>query len=630
MNSPYGNHSYSPPQNPAVYGDQNILLNLNQTMHQLNSIAAGQAATADLLLYVKQSFDKMQVYNDLIQVQKEQSVFNKEEAFSSIEETTQGLVMYGKTCKLHVILPVHLEAVIYVQMDSLYRQNSFYLLFFQHEEKPLIISSEEWNDPEFLLDALSSATGHQVRTYVSRKKTAQMLRNHLAARAQKFPVPFFAGWKNTASGWEFFLMDGSTHGSDNTYRSVIKNISNSPTVSQTTTASSTLTMLNQVIRFMSCITNTDLESILFIWIHAASLFSLLQGEGFQIPMGLCLYSSDPRIVSSLQTLMCWYHDKPISADLSPKEFVYQITARKDQPLTLVEPTKQNKNTDFLLSSMSSGQITSDCNHAPQKIQALPTIISNTLGPFCYSPLFILIEVTSCDLIPSSLAQFDRLLKYLPDYLIAFTSYTKDHITELITAVETEICSVHAKCPADYPISHEALYTLGILSGIHKFVWEFHQDLAPPIELLNKLRTLSPLNLPTMLTDAMCRSTGYADTNTAIVSRFCAIISSWIMDGQIDLRNFKDERINKPKLKNHGIIYLDSSSHYITRITFTEICKAADYSTPVVARALKEVGILIGRPSHDTTYQTRKTIKGRSLAFYRLDSTMVDEYSKIEG
>lgn len=304
MNFPYGNQGYSPPQNSAVYGDPNILPNLNQTMHQLNSIAAGQAATADMLLYVKQSFDKMQAYNDLVQVQKEQSVFNKEEAFSSIEETAQGLVMYGKTCRQHVILPVHLETVIYVQMDSFYRQDSFYLIFFQNEEKPLIISSKEWTDPEFLLDALSSATGHQVRTYVSRKKTAQMLRNYFAARAKKFPVPFFAGWKNSASGWDFFLMDGSTHGSDNTYRSVIKCFSTNLTVKHTSTASSTLTMLNQVIRFMSCITNTDLESILFIWIHAASLFSLLQEEGFAIPMGLCLYSSDPRIVSSLEALMC--------------------------------------------------------------------------------------------------------------------------------------------------------------------------------------------------------------------------------------------------------------------------------------------------------------------------------------
>lgn len=277
--------------------------------------------------------------------------------------------------------------------------------------------------------------------------------------------------------------------------------------------------------------------------------------------------------------------------------------------------------------MSSGQIASDCNHVPQKIQALPTIISNTLGPFCYSPLFILIEVTSCDLVPSSLAQLDMLRKYLPDYLTAFTSYD---ITDLITAVETETCSVHSKCPADYPMSHEALCTLGILSGIQKFVWEFHQDLAPPSELLNKLRSISPQNPVAMLTDVLCKSTDYADTSTAIVSQFCAIISSWIMDGQIDLRNLKDERINNPRPKNHGIVYRDSESHYITHIPFTEICKAANYSTPVVARALKEVGILTGRPSHNLTYQTRKAIKGRSVSFYKLDSTMVDEYSKIEG
>jgi len=631
MNPPYGNQGYFPPPNAWVYGDPNTLQNLKQSMLHLNRIAADQATTANMLVFIAQTLDNIQVHNKLVHEQQEQALFVKEEAFSSIEETTQGLVIYGKARWPHVILPIHIEAVFYVQMHALYRQESFYIIYFINDKKPLILSLKQWNDLELLLDALSSATGHQIHTYVSRKKTGQMLRNHLAARAKVFPIPFFAGWNTNDSGWNYYLINDSTHGNDDTHLAIIKHCSPNGLISeQIPSSSSTLTMLNQIIRFMECITNSELTSILFTWIHAASLYTLLQEEGFTISMGLCLYSSDPRITNSLETLMCWYNDKPISTDLSPEEFAYQIATRKDQPLPLVGSAKHTKNIDFLHSTMSTGQISSNQGHSTRRIQALPTAISNTLGPLCYSPQFILLEITACDMNPSSLAQFDRLRKYLPDYLMAFATYTKNHIAELTSTVEMEIYAVHSNCPADCPMSQNALNTLGILTGIQKFVWDFHRDLAPMNELLEKLRALSPRKPSTLLADALSKSSDYSDTSTAIVSQFCAVASRWITDGQIDLRNLSGERINKSKSQNRGVIYRDSEFHYITRIAFTAICKAVDNSSPSVLHALSEVGILTGSHTNDATFQTRKNINGRSIAVYKLDSTMVDEYSKIEG
>ena len=223
----------------------------------------------------------------------------------------------------------------------------------------------------------------------------------------------------------------------------------------------------------------------------------------------------------------------------------------------------------------------------------------------------------------------RLCKYLPDYLLAFAAYTSKHIDELVRELENEINFAHSNCPADCPISQEGLNSLGVLTGIQKFVCNFHKDLAPSHELLNQLRILSPSKPSALLKDALYKSSAFADSSTAIASQFCAILSRWITEGKLDVRHRNGDRINKPNQKNHGVIYIDSEAHYLTRIAFTAICEATGNSTPTILHALNDVGILDGNKTQVETFQTRKTVAGHLTAVYMLNAALVDEFSIIE-
>lgn len=624
MYVPYGNQNCP----PGFFGNPNVPPELTQTMVNTGNLAANQAATTDLLIRIMQ---KLELKEDQLQVQKELAVFNKEEAFSSIEQTAQGLVTFGRTRQQHVVLPVHLDMVFHVQLDKLYRHESFYIVCFLNTEKPLILCQTEWNQPDLLLDALAAATGHPVKTYGTRKKTAQMLRSLLTSRARVFPVPFFAGWQKVSGKWDFSLLNGRTHGTDETPQAAIASLteSHSTIPERVPGPSSTMTMLGQILRLMDCVDDPELRSLLFTWIHAAALCSLLRQENFPIPMGLCLYCDDSRIANAMEVLMNWYHDKSISTSLPLDEFRRQITGRKDQPLTITDTASDKKTVDCLLTAMATGQIPAERGQVPQKLLALPTVVTSALGTLCYAPKFVRLEVDAGHISPVCLAQFSRLHQYLPDYLMAFSNYTLNHVNDLRREVENEIYAAHSDCPADAPISQDGLNTLGILSGIRKFVWQFHCHLVPDEELCARLHALSPRTHSALLMDALAKSAEYADTSTAIASRFCAIASHWISNGTLALYDTNGNPISKPACAPQGVVYRNFESHFFPTTTFRKICKATGISSPDILHALRDNGILEGKRILQGSHQTRKTIAGKNAAFYRLDSIAMDEFSKTE-
>lgn len=629
MNYTYNDQGYSP-QNPGFFQNPNVPATDTQTMAYLQNIATSQANTNGLLLQTLQRLEFIQAGKEMARIRKEQEVYDNEEAFSRIEQTSQGLVVYGKNRYQHVICPVRIEYIFHIQLDRLYHQESFYIVYFLNIDQPIFILKKTLADPDALRDAISGGIGRVIPCFGGSKKTGQMLRNYLTANAKEIYIPFYGGWQKKGDRYTFSLINGSTHGNADLFDLVYASLPTGKAAAETLpTASATLTMVQQITQLMETFTSPDLRSLLFTWVHAAFLCSLLVDLKYPVSQGLCLYSSDSRVLNVLKLLMSWYDDTTVSADLPPAEFANRIIAHKDQPITILDPVKNNKNVEFLLSAMSTGQIPADQHHGPLKMQALPTAISGHLGPLSYSPNFILVEISACDLKNNSFEMLSRLRKYLPDYLMAFAAHTSSHIEELILELENAICSVHSNCPADCPMSQDGLNTLGVLTGIQKFVWNFHKDLAPSSELLNKLRILSPQKPSALLTDALYKSSDYADSSTAIASQFCAITSRWINDGKLEVRKLNGSCVNKPNHPNLGLVYIDSEAHYLTRIAFTAICKATGNSSPSVLRALSDIGILEGSKTHDATFQTRKTIASRTTAVYKLDSALVDEYSIIE-
>ncbi len=609
--------------------------NSEQALMHLYNISSGQGNTNALLLDIAQSLKNLYVTMGTNQVLKEQSVIEREEAFSRIEETAQGLCVNGKTNFPHVVCPVHIDMIFRIKMDPLYQLENYYIIYFTNIDKPLILSLKDINNPDTLCDAVSATTGHQVKRFGGERKVGRLLRNYINSRAKEISVPFYAGWKNADGIWTFIMLNGSTHGRIySKLTNPAKFTNREATTIELPSATTNLTMVQQVTRLMDCIASPDIRSILFTWIHAAALYSLLNELGYTIPLGICLYSADPQVMRALEAVMSWYGDIPIPLELPAKDFRFQIIARKDQPVLVRDSAVKSGNSEILLNALETGAIPGDRSGTSYPLQALPTIITSQLSNFCFSPQFILLEISSDDLENNSLAQLTQLQKYLPDYIQCYSHYVESHIEQLCWDIDMAVNSAHAYCPDDCPLSQDALFTLGIFNGIQQFVWEFHKDLAPTNELLTKLRTLSPKEPPKAFLDALIQNSAYQDSSTAIASQFCSIASSWITNGSFEMRNCRNERIAKAKLFNKGIIYLDSDYYYFPRSAFTAVCRATDNSSPTVLKALESTGILSGAKANNYTFLTRKTIIDKDghpevKNLYKLDQETMNEFSHSE-
>ena len=112
--------------------------NSEQALIHLYNISYGQGNTNALLLDIAQSLKNLYVTMGTNQVLKEQSVIEKEEAFSRIEETAQGLCVNGKTNFPHVICPVHIDMIFRIKMDPLYQLENYYIIYFTNIDNPLM------------------------------------------------------------------------------------------------------------------------------------------------------------------------------------------------------------------------------------------------------------------------------------------------------------------------------------------------------------------------------------------------------------------------------------------------------------------------------------------------------------
>ena len=609
--------------------------NSEQALIHLYNISYGQGNTNALLLDIAQSLKNLYVTMGTNQVLKEQSVIEREEAFSRIEETAQGLCVNGKTNFPHVVCPVHIDMIFRIKMDPLYQLENYYTIYFTNIDNPLILSLKDINNPDTLCDAVAAITGHQVRRFGGERKVGRLLRNYITSLAKEVSVPFYAGWKKENDIWNFNMLNGSTHGRIySKLTNPAKFTNREATTIELPSATTNLTMVQQVTRLMDCIASPEIRSILFTWIHAAALYSLLNGLGYTIPLGICLFSADPQVMRALEALMSWYSDSPIPLELPPKDFRFQIIARKDQPMLVRDSAVKSGNSEILLNALETGAIPVDRSSTSYPLQALPTVITSQLSNFCFSPQFILLEISSDDLESRSLAQLSRLQKYLPDYIQCFARYVENNIALLCWDIDMAVNSAHACCPDDCPLSQDALFTLGILNGIQEFVWGFHKDLAPTNELLAKLRALSPKESPKAFLDALIKNSDYQDSNTSIASQFCSIASNWISNGYFEVRNCRNELMAKAKLINKGIIYLDSDYYYFPRSAFTAVCRATDNSSPTVLKALESTGILSGVKANNYTFLTRKTIIDKDghpevKNLYKLDQETMNEFSHSE-
>lgn len=82
---------------------------------------------------------------------KEYQAYVQEEAFSSVINYTNSLVVPGKNGHRHVLLDVGIEQVLHIRVDPIYELDNYYAIYMKGISSPLVISEKDFNNPRGIM-----------------------------------------------------------------------------------------------------------------------------------------------------------------------------------------------------------------------------------------------------------------------------------------------------------------------------------------------------------------------------------------------------------------------------------------------------------------------------------------------
>lgn len=183
--------------------------------------------------------------------------------------------------------------------------------------------------------------------------------------------------------------------------------------------------------------------MIFLWFHAAALYSLLDQLSLPLPLGLSLYTAgDTDCATYLKAILNWYGDSPISLNLSRAQFNDSILSRKDQPLFILDEYRSassKANAAAFAEVLITRQITWE-HHRKQSslpLPAMPVILSDHASSLSCMPEVFLMELTRDKFDREAWVGKSGLLQYQQDYLSAFLAYTEANLDTLKSALRRQ-------------------------------------------------------------------------------------------------------------------------------------------------------------------------------------------------
>lgn len=558
---------------------------------------------------------------------KQLQTYVQEEAFSSVIQCTNSLVVPGKNGHLHVLLDVGIELVLHILVDPIYELDNYYAIYMKGISSPLVISEKDFNRPSVLLRAVGRASGCQVRLYKSERHTGTLLCNALLPLAKAWRLSFYGGWKDNGGEWSYNRINGSTHdilSRDMTRASQDKTI-------DVGMPSAELMAAEQFTALMETITDPALRGVITLWFHAATLTTLLNNHNYRIAMGLCLYCADSKSYRHLCTILSWYGDPAITLSIEPKRFVSAMIERKDQPFLVLDTSGQLQTTNILLNAIRTGEIPPRSAKDSQRLalNSLPTVLSDVVSTVSLSRKFATIEVANDALESCSEKTLASLSRYTSDYLLGFNKYVETHRDELLNHVSRGIDYVRCdKRGLFESLDAEGMVTLGILKGIRQAILDYFRYLAASKELSDRFNTLLAREGMLAFINALSNAADSGCASTDLAESFVVITDRMLSHNNFDLRSRFDAQIDIPCGSDTvGIVYEDERYLYFTREAMQSISRACCISSPTLLRALQGADLLQGDTVNEETYLTRTTIYDNNskkiVRVYKIERQAID-------
>lgn len=464
-----------------------------------------------------------------------------------------------------------------------------YVLRFTGKNDLIIIDEPSYLDDKSLLHSLQ-IDGIGVTIRRSTRTTAALIRQHISKALTTFYADQYGGWTMTGQEPAFlYFQKFSSHQGENPLELACSVTEVSPAVA--TVAAGQLT------RMFQAICEPVLRWLLFTLFHAAFLFSLLEPAGSVLPLGLCLYTRNPTLLTWLAQLFCWYGDAPINLDDRPAEFARALWNRKDQPAVVIDHHRTEnaaRNAAVLEEVLATGKIPWKDGRREKVIplRAPIVVISDTISSLCCSPKLLTLDIQPADFNLDLCGQQCEQLFAQQDYFQALAAFTSAHWPDLRESLRRGRMQAASFIESE---DWDALSTAGTLLGMAAFTETFcrscgMEDLSAPAE------GEVPAEAVAELLDHAAASVSGMD----IAGQFCQVAQRYLADGVFSIcdADRDDPDGTKP------VVYLVQEDYGFSTEAFRTVCHQMSQSTPVIAQALSEAGLLRGKRTNATTVQTR--------------------------
>lgn len=541
-----------------------------------------------------------------------------ERLFTHIEQRSSGLYAIDNQGRSSFLTAMTIDSVTHIFPDKLFRIKDFYQISITNAKEPLLLTSAEYDRNETLMNKLAEASGTGFEQLASPLRMGKLFKAFLSPMVTAQDIKFYYGWESGSEGWCFSLHNGKTHSSR---EMSLVSPSGTHLLSETIYVDFQHSTLNSTAALMETITNIDKRSLLFLWLHAASLYSLLNKVGFPIGVGLCLNSQSPQFTICLRELLEWYDDKSIPITETPKQFLALLTQRKDQPLLISDTIGETKNREVLMNCVREGCIPLTIKGEEEKfsLQALPTVIGNCRSTLCSSAEFMLLEINDDDLVDNACNTISTLHKYLRFHIKYFLKFIQKNISTLERFLAEARRQVFADSSKFSGLTEQSLLTICAFLGLDKIIREYYAQIYADNILINRLHNLISNDWYEYLFDLLTGTSSHEGTYIDIVNVFATVVKDNIKADKFDVRGRYDAKNGTACAPDkNGIIYLFDGYICLTRPAYLHAQKSCNVKAQTLLSALRETGALIESNINATTGTTRRKV-------YTLDGIAVEEF-----
>lgn len=568
---------------PAAYVPMpEFLPFVRQVMRQLDQAAQDRAAAM--------------VETDRLQrrlVEKEAREF----AYRSAMEADDCIITWSETGKPVRLLNRRIEWAVHFLPQPPFSGKAVYLVKLCGVAQEAVWGEQEFQNDAAFLQVLRELPGVQVGFVRSTKRTAMLLRQAISARIQVVVPAFWGGWLQTEIGtYNFYRLNSCVTHSDGVRLETL-----SGTVSAQSPAV-TATAAQQFGRFLAVVRGPRIQRLLTAWLHTAALSTLLDQLGYPMPLALCLFTADPGWLAFLKELFSWYGDRPVSLDEPPAAFSKGVLHRKDQPLVVLDQHRTKNaaaNSVLLTDVLANRQVPWPLGKQSEffPLQALPVILTSAASALSCSPAVVVLEVSPGDLDTSACTTKPRSgWEMLWGHLQSFIGWTTDHVEHLAEVLEcSRQCAYQLAGDA---MAEDYVQALGVLLGIDAFLREFFCDCGGSVLVPEDKEDEWRDWLLALLEQTSEKELDYTD----LADQFIAVARSQLLNGA--LRPCPTEYRLLP---DSDIVFFDDRSLGFTAEAFRQVCRQLSQSRPMVLQALRQAGLLQGRPVNATTGLTRISI-----------------------